>query len=52
MTNDPQEILNEVTEVFHKKLDVKTNWGKEQVKALFKDSLLKVLMKNLSNSPK
>lgn len=39
-----KELLKRIEEVFNEKLRSKTGWGRNEVSALFKDSVIEVLV--------
>lgn len=45
-----KKIMDEVEQTFFQKLEAKTNWGRNDVKALYKDAQLEVL-KNAIDQP-
>jgi hypothetical protein len=38
-----KEILNKIEELFLSKLEAKNSWGKNEVKALYKDCIIEIL---------
>lgn len=43
------EILEKIQDLFFKKLDEKTGWGKNDIKTLYKDCVMQVIMNELQN---
>jgi hypothetical protein len=44
-----EKLINELTELFLSKVETKNSWGKNEVRTLYKDCLIKALVQNLGD---